>query len=69
MTSRIADLPLDEQPRERLARHGVETLSDAELVSVVLTASRGRSTLDVARAVPSDGFLHSPGATGARTPE
>jgi DNA repair protein RadC len=45
MTSRIADLPLDEQPRERLARHGAETLSDAELVSVVLTASRGRNTL------------------------
>lgn len=57
MTSRIADLSSDEQPRERLARHGVETLSDAELVSVVLTASRGRSTLDVARSVLSDGLL------------
>ena len=57
MTARIADLPLDEQPRERLARHGVETLSDAELVSVVLTASRGRSSLDVARSVLSDGLL------------
>ncbi len=57
MTSRIADMPLDEQPRERLARHGVETLSDAELVSVVLTASRGRTTLDVARSVLSDGLL------------
>lgn len=57
MTSRIADLLSDEQPRERLARHGVETLSDVELVSVVLTASRGRSTLDVARSVLSDGLL------------
>lgn len=57
MTSRIADMPLDEQPRERLARHGVECLSDAELVSVVLTASRGRSSLDVARSVLSDGLL------------
>jgi len=57
MTSRIADMPLDEQPRERLARHGVETLSDAELVSVVLTASRGRTTLEVARSVLSDGLL------------
>jgi len=57
MTLRIADMPLDEQPRKRLARHGVETLSDAELVSVVLTASRGRNTLDVARAVLSDGLL------------
>jgi len=57
MTSRIADLPLNERPRERLARHGVETLSDAELVSVVLTASRGRNTLDIARSVLSDGLL------------
>lgn len=57
MTSRIADMPLDEQPRERLARHGVETLSDAELVSVVLTASRGRNVLDTARFVLSDGLL------------
>jgi DNA repair protein RadC len=57
MTLRIADMPLDEQPRGRLARHGVETLSDAELVSVVLTASRGRSTLDIARSVLSDGLI------------
>ncbi len=57
MTSRIADMPLDEQPRERLARHGVESLSDAELVSVVLTASRGRNVLETARSVLSDGLL------------
>jgi DNA repair protein RadC len=56
-TLRIADMPLDEQPRERLARHGVGTLSDAELVSVVLSASRGRTTLDTARSVLSDGLL------------
>ncbi|MFZ2492861.1 MAG: UPF0758 domain-containing protein, partial [Thermoanaerobaculia bacterium] len=57
MTTRIRDLPLDEQPRERLTRHGVEALSDAELVSVFLSASRGRNTLDIARAVLSDGLL------------
>lgn len=57
MTARIADLPLDEQPRQRLARHGAAVLSDAELVSVVLSASRGRSTLDTARAVLSNGLL------------
>ena len=57
MTTRIRDLPIDEQPRERLSRHGVEALSDAELVSVVLSASRGRNTLDTARAVLSDGLL------------
>lgn len=57
MSLRIADMPLDEQPRERLSRHGVGTLSVAELVSVVLAASRGRSTLDTARSVLSDGLL------------
>jgi DNA repair protein RadC len=57
MSLRIADLPLDEQPRERLARHGTGTLSDAELVSVVLSASRSRNTLDTARAILSDGLL------------
>jgi DNA repair protein RadC len=35
MTSRIVALPIDEQPCERLAQHGVRTLSDAELVSVL----------------------------------
>lgn len=57
MSIRIADLPLDEQPRQRLARHGAGTLSDAELVSVVLSASRCRNTLETARAVLSDGLL------------
>jgi DNA repair protein RadC len=57
MTTKIADLPLDEQPRERIARYGVETLSDAELVSVVLSTSRGRNTIEVARSVLSDGLL------------
>jgi DNA repair protein RadC len=57
MTSRIADLPLDEQPRERLSMYGVSTLSDSELVAVVLASgSRGRSALDVARTVVGDGL-------------
>jgi DNA repair protein RadC len=57
MTVRVADLPLDEQPRERLARHGVETLSDTELVALVLASgNRGRNALDIARAVLVDGL-------------
>jgi len=56
-TSRIADMPLDEQPRERLARHGVSTLSDSELVAVVLSSGcRGRNALDVARSMLGDGL-------------
>lgn len=57
MTSRIADMPLDEQPRERLARHGVQTLSDAELVAVLLASGvRRRNALDVARSALADGL-------------
>ena len=57
MTTRIRDLPLDEQPRERLARHGVGTLSDAELLSVVLSSTpRTTNTLDIARAALADGL-------------
>lgn len=71
-TSRIADLPLDEQPRERLARHGVTTLSDSELVAVVLASgSRGRSALDVARSILGDGLTslaRREWRTYARTP-
>lgn len=41
-----------ERPRERLARHGAGCLSDAELVAAILgTGARGRSALDVARAL------------------
>lgn len=50
-------MPLDERPRERLGRHGVETLSDAELLSIVLgSGSRGRSAVDVARTLLADGI-------------
>ncbi|MBI2343241.1 MAG: DNA repair protein RadC [Deltaproteobacteria bacterium] len=33
---RIADLPVDDRPREKLWQHGVELLSDAELIAIVL---------------------------------
>src|SRR4029079_5253306 len=57
MTARVADMPLDEQPRERLARHGAETLSDAELVALVLSSgARGRNPLDTARTILADGL-------------
>jgi DNA repair protein RadC len=54
---RIADLPPDERPRERLARHGAETLSDAELVAVLLGSGvRGRSAIHLARQLTGDGL-------------
>ncbi|HEY5611887.1 MAG TPA: DNA repair protein RadC [Thermoanaerobaculia bacterium] len=55
----IADLPDDERPRERMMRHGADTLSDAELVAILLGSGvRGRSALQLARQMLSDG-LHA----------
>ncbi len=45
----MAAVPLEERPRERLAAHGVESLSARELLALVLrNGTRGRSALDVA---------------------
>jgi len=47
---RIRDLPLDERPRERLLRNGSASLSDAELIAILLRTGRaGISALDLAR--------------------
>lgn len=53
----IADLPEDERPRERLRRHGPETLSDAELIALLIgTGSRGESAIDLARKLTAGGL-------------
>lgn len=53
---RIADLPIDERPRERMKLHGPETLSDAELIAILLgTGIRGRSALHLARELVQEG--------------
>jgi DNA repair protein RadC len=47
---RLKDWPAEERPREKLARHGVETLSDAELLAVLIRTGRpGRSAMDLGR--------------------
>ena len=58
MTLRISDLPLDERPRERLARHGAATLADAELLALVIgSGTRRQNALEVARTVLADGLV------------
>jgi DNA repair protein RadC len=42
---RIADLPSDERPRERLAAHGPKTLSSAELIAILLGTGQGKGKL------------------------
>ncbi|MDY6802439.1 MAG: DNA repair protein RadC [Cyanobacteriota bacterium] len=42
---RIADLPSDERPRERLVAHGPKTLSSAELIAILLGTGQGKGKL------------------------
>src|SRR6266542_1903829 len=55
MSIRIADLPEDDRPRERLWRKGVAALSNAELIALVLRQGRaGESALDLAARLLSE---------------
>ncbi len=46
---RITDLPEGQRPRERLIQHGPESLSDAELLAIILRTGDGqRSAIDLA---------------------
>jgi DNA repair protein RadC len=54
----IADMPVDERPRERMIRGGAAALSDAELVALLIEpGTRGKSSIDIAREVVADGLL------------
>lgn len=55
MSIRIADLPEDDRPRERLWRKGVAALSNAELIALVLRQGRaGESALELAARLLSE---------------
>lgn len=57
MTDLIADMPRDERPRERMIMHGTHTLSDAELLALLLGSGiRGKSAVHLARELLVDGF-------------
>ena len=62
----IRDMPLDERPRQRLLRSGGDSLSDAEILAVVLgSGSRDICSLDLAREILEEaGGLH--GLVGVR---
>ena len=50
MNGTVRDLPLEERPRERLLLRGAKSLSDSELVAILLrTGCRGSSALEVGR--------------------
>lgn len=48
----VKDWPTDDRPRERLIKYGAHTLSDTELIALLLRtgdAATGRNVLDIAR--------------------
>lgn len=54
--SMIADLPLDDRPRERMHRHGPNTMSDAELLAILLgSGTEGKNAIELAREMLDDG--------------
>jgi DNA repair protein RadC len=56
---RLAELPKEERPREKLLAKGPEALSDEELVAVLLGTGRaGRPVLELARDLLADGGVH-----------
>jgi DNA repair protein RadC len=57
MTDLISDLPIDDRPRERLLTHGPETLSDAELIAILLGSGvHGKNAIQLARELLCDGL-------------
>ena len=53
----IADLPVDDRPRERLWNHGPDTLSDAELIAILLGSGvPGKNAIQLARELLQGGL-------------
>lgn len=57
MIEMIADLPLAERPRERMKKHGVATLSDSELLAILLgSGTPGKNAISLAREILTGGL-------------
>ena len=65
MTDIISDMPIDDRPRERLLQHGPRTLSDAELLGILLgCGAEGKNAVQLARELLPGGVA----ALAARAP-
>ena len=57
MTQVIRDMARDERPRERMMMHGAQTLSNAELVALLIGCGKpGKNAVDIAREILSEGL-------------
>ncbi len=49
---KVKDIPLDDRPREKLLLRGAQSLTDAELIAILLrTGKKGKSVIDLAREI------------------
>ncbi len=65
MTDIISDMPIDDRPRERLLAHGPRTLSDAELLGILIGCGTwGKNAVQLARELLPGGVA----ALAARQP-
>lgn len=68
MTDLIRDLPRDDRPRERLRAHGAATLSDAELLALILGSGvPGLNAVQLARQLLSEGIRNVPRRASSST--
>ena len=45
---KIKDIPIENQPRERLKRNGIDSLSNAELLAIILQkGSKNENVIDL----------------------
>ena len=52
---KILDLPLEDRPRERLIKHGAESLSNAELLAIILrTGTKNENAVNLANRLLKD---------------
>lgn len=55
---KVKDLPLDDRPREKLLLRGAASLSDSELIAILLrTGTKGKSVVEIAQSILAKGNL------------
>lgn len=55
----IKEIPLNDRPREKMAANGAATLTDAELIAILLrTGTAEKSAIDIAGELTADGGLY-----------
>ena len=67
--AKIKDLPEDQRPREKLLKFGPESLSDKELIAILIGHGlKGKSALDMAEELLA-GYKNLKGLAGKRLDE